>query len=76
MAVYVTNLESGEATPEQVALLYAQRADTENVFDELKNQWRVLRIRKWNSLILLEETAVVDFQPTQASGSFSHRKLI
>jgi hypothetical protein len=35
----VTNLESGEATPEQVALLYAQRADTENVFDELKNQW-------------------------------------
>jgi hypothetical protein len=24
-----------------VALLYAQRADTENVFDELKNQWRL-----------------------------------
>lgn len=24
---------------EQVVLLYAQRADTENVFDELKNQW-------------------------------------
>ena len=39
VAVYVTNLESGAATPEQVALLYAQRADTENVFDELKNQW-------------------------------------
>ena len=39
MAVYVTNLEPGEATLEQVALLYAQRADTENVFDELKNQW-------------------------------------
>ena len=39
VAVYVTNLESGEATPEQVAFLYAQRADTENVFDELKNQW-------------------------------------
>lgn len=28
-----------EATPEQVALLYARRADAENVFDELKNQW-------------------------------------
>jgi hypothetical protein len=32
-------LEPGEATLEQVALLYAQRGDTENVFDELKNQW-------------------------------------
>jgi hypothetical protein len=39
VAVYVTNLEPDEATPEQLALLYAQRADTENVFDELKNQW-------------------------------------
>ena len=39
VSVYVTNLEAGEATPEQIALLYAQRADTENVFDELKNQW-------------------------------------
>ena len=39
VAVYVTNLEPGQATLEQVALLYAQRADTENVFDELKNQW-------------------------------------
>ena len=39
VAVYVTNLEPGAATLEQVALLYAQRADTENVFDELKNQW-------------------------------------
>jgi hypothetical protein len=39
VVVYVTNLETGEAKPEQVALLYAQRADTENVFDELKNQW-------------------------------------
>ena len=39
VAVYVTNLEKHEATPEQIALLYAQRADTENVFDELKNQW-------------------------------------
>lgn len=39
VAVYVTNLERRAATPEQVALLYAHRADTENVFDELKNQW-------------------------------------
>lgn len=39
VAVYVTNLEKSEATLEQIALLYAQRADTENVFDELKNQW-------------------------------------
>lgn len=39
VAVYVTNLEKHEATPEQIALLYAKRADTENVFDELKNQW-------------------------------------
>ena len=39
VAVYVTNLAPGEATLAQVALLYAQRADTENVFDELKNQW-------------------------------------
>jgi hypothetical protein len=39
VAVYVTNLEQHEATHPQLALLYAQRADTENVFDELKNQW-------------------------------------
>lgn len=39
VAVYVTNLAPREASPEQGALLYAQRADTENVFDELKNQW-------------------------------------
>jgi hypothetical protein len=39
VAVYVTNLEAGAATLAQIALLYAQRADTENVFDELKNQW-------------------------------------
>lgn len=39
ISVYVTNLETGEAKPEQIALLYAQRADAENVFDELKNQW-------------------------------------
>lgn len=36
---YGTNLETNEAKPAQVALLYAPRADTENVFDELKNQW-------------------------------------
>jgi hypothetical protein len=51
VAVFVTNLERGEATPEQVALLYAQRADTENVFDELKNQWRLSGViaagRRW-----------------------------
>lgn len=35
MAVYVTNLEKDEVRPEQMALLYAQRADTGNVFDEL-----------------------------------------
>ena len=39
VAVYVTNLSPGEATPEQVAALYDRRADPENVFDELKNQW-------------------------------------
>jgi hypothetical protein len=39
VAVYVTNLAPGDATLEQIALRYAQRADTENVFDELKNQW-------------------------------------
>lgn len=58
VAVYVTNLERCDATLEQVALLYAQRADTENVFDELKNQWRVLRIEKCSPLILLAETGV------------------
>jgi len=39
ISVYVTNLSAAEATPEQIALLYRKRADTENVFDELKNQW-------------------------------------
>ncbi len=39
MAVYVASLGMNEAKPEQVALLYAHRADTENVFDELKNLW-------------------------------------
>ena len=44
VAVSVTNLESNEATPEQLALLYAKRADTENVFDEMKNQWGFPRV--------------------------------
>lgn len=37
--VYVTNLTAAEATAEQVVLLYRKRADAENVFDEVKNQW-------------------------------------
>ena len=39
ISVYVTNLTTAEATPDQIVLLYRKRADTENVFDELKNQW-------------------------------------
>jgi hypothetical protein len=39
VSVYVTNLTADEATPEQVVLLYRKRADAENVFDEIKNQW-------------------------------------
>lgn len=38
-SAYVTNLEPGEADAFQVVQLYRQRADAENVFDELKNQW-------------------------------------
>ena len=37
-AVYVTNL-SLEQDAWQILQLYRDRADTENVFDELKNQW-------------------------------------
>jgi len=37
-AVYVTNLPD-EVNAWQIQELYRQRADTENVFDELKNQW-------------------------------------
>ena len=37
-AVYVTNL-SLEFNPWQIQQLYRDRADIENVFDELKNQW-------------------------------------
>jgi hypothetical protein len=37
-AVYVTNLPE-EVNGWQIQELYRQRADTENVFDELKNRW-------------------------------------
>ena len=36
---YVTNLPPAQANPWQVIELYRQRADAENVFDELKRQW-------------------------------------
>jgi len=36
---YVTNLPIGQANAWQVIELYRKRADTENVFDELKHQW-------------------------------------
>lgn len=36
---YVTNLPPEEAAAPQIILLYRQRGDCENVFDELKNQW-------------------------------------
>jgi hypothetical protein len=36
---YATNLPEAEANAWQVVELYRRRADTENVFDELKNQW-------------------------------------
>jgi hypothetical protein len=35
----VTNLSVQDANASQVILLYRKRADAENVFDELKNQW-------------------------------------
>ena len=38
-AVYVTHLPVAQVNAWQVAELYRQRADTENVFDELKNRW-------------------------------------
>ena len=37
-AVYITNLPE-RYSPWQIQQLYRERADTENVFDELKNQW-------------------------------------
>ena len=36
---YVTTLSEKDATSWQIIELYRQRADCENVFDELKNQW-------------------------------------
>lgn len=36
---YVTDLEPAVANPWQIVELYRKRADAENVFDELKNQW-------------------------------------
>ena len=39
VSVYVTNLTVAEAAAEQIVGLYRKRADTENVFDEVKNQW-------------------------------------
>ena len=36
---YVTNLRIDQADGSQVVLCYRKRADSENVFDELKNQW-------------------------------------
>jgi len=38
-SAYVTNLSAAEANAEQVVLLQRKRADAENVFDEVKNQW-------------------------------------
>jgi hypothetical protein len=39
VAAYVTSLPSETASPGQIVMLYRQRADAENLFDELKNQW-------------------------------------
>ena len=39
VSAYVTSLPSDEATPGQIVMAYRKRADAENVFDELKNQW-------------------------------------
>jgi hypothetical protein len=39
LAAYVTNLDEPTANAWQVQALYRERADAENVFDELKNQW-------------------------------------
>ena len=36
---YVTSLGEKEANSWQIVDLYRKRADTENVFDEIKNQW-------------------------------------
>jgi hypothetical protein len=39
LAAYVTSLGEPEANAWQIQALYRERADCENVFDELKNQW-------------------------------------
>ena len=39
LAAYVTDLAVEEVNAWQVQALYRERADAENVFDELKNQW-------------------------------------
>lgn len=39
VSAYVTNLSGAEASLPQILMLYRKRADCENVFDELKNQW-------------------------------------
>lgn len=36
---YVTNLEESYANAWQIVILYNQRCDSENIFDETKNQW-------------------------------------
>lgn len=39
VSAYVTRLPPQEATAGQIVMAYRKRADAENVFDELKNQW-------------------------------------
>jgi len=39
VSAYVTSLPAQDATPSQIVIAYRKRADAENVFDELKNQW-------------------------------------
>ena len=39
LAAYVTNLKKEECNAWQAQSLYRDRGDSENVFDELKNQW-------------------------------------
>jgi hypothetical protein len=39
LAAYVTSLDQTTVNAWQVQALYRERADAENVFDELKNQW-------------------------------------
>jgi hypothetical protein len=39
LAAYVTDLPEAEVNAWQIQALYRERADAENVFDELKNQW-------------------------------------